>query len=79
MSYVRFGEDGSDVYVFRTMVDGVEMFECCDCSFVGDEAVCPSIRTESAATMVDHLRSHMDGGEVVPPWVLEDLAAGVRS
>jgi hypothetical protein len=79
VSYVRFGEDGSDVYVFRTMVGDVEMFECCWCSFVGEEALSWAFRTVTAATMVDHLRSHVDGGETVPGWVLEDLAAGVPS
>lgn len=79
MSYVRFGEDGSDVYVFRTQVGGVEMFECCGCSFVGDESLSWSFRVVSAAAMVDHLLSHRDGGEVVPQAALDDLAAGVLS
>jgi hypothetical protein len=57
MSYIRFNEDGSDVYVFLNC-DGY--LSCCGCKL--DQAW----QHYSTADMLDHLRAHIGAGHCVP-------------
>lgn len=70
MSYVRFGEKGSDVYVYLD-VDGT--IHCCGCFLLPEDEHCP--RTATAAGMADHLRRHLAAGHVVPSGVIECIEA----
>ncbi|MER5252917.1 hypothetical protein [Streptomyces sp. NPDC002855] len=69
MSYARFGQDGSDVYVF---MDVGGYLNCCGCSRVkpGDHA-----HFSSTLGMVDHLRAHIFVGDYVPDYVVPELLA----
>ncbi len=73
MSYARFGEDGSDVYVFC----GGGYLECCACvlrlshrqgpvQFVGDAG-------KACDDMLVHLDAHREQGHVVPERAFEAL------
>jgi hypothetical protein len=64
MSYVRRGEDGSDVYVYMTTAGLI----CC-----GGRPM------TSTAAMVGHLRRHIAAGECVPPDVIPALEADDES
>jgi hypothetical protein len=85
MSYVRFGEDGSDVYVF-TSATGLD---CCACflqprQWVEDAArpfggylkeVGPHVEQafRSNHEMIAHLELHLAAGDRVPDFVLTPL------
>jgi hypothetical protein len=60
MSYVRMGEDDSDVYVYMTTAGLV----CC-----GGRPM------TSTAAMVAHLEAHIAEGDTVPPGVIPALLA----
>lgn len=64
MSYIRFGELDSQVYVIPTE-DGLE---CCGC-ILG--AAC--YKSRSMREFVQHLLTHEDAGHVVPPSVYWSL------
>lgn len=59
MSYARWGEDGSTVYVFGTG----DRLVCMQCKLLvaGADAV-----TNSAAAMLAHLMFHRQAGHIVP-------------
>jgi hypothetical protein len=68
MSYARFGQDGSDVYVIaaeRGMI-------CCMCALAVDnqDVICPNART-----MMAHLSYHARNGHHVPDACLARLRA----
>jgi hypothetical protein len=60
MSWVRFGTEGSAVYVYDH-VDGY--IECCQCLFGGD------FKAKDEIEMIAHLRKHQAAGHHVPDWV----------
>jgi hypothetical protein len=62
VSYCRFGEDGSDVYVIR---DWSGHLVC----YCGDEEG----QQETETGMLNHLLSHMGRGEKVPTRALDRL------
>lgn len=70
MSYARFGEEGSDVYVFLTDVRGEEKYQCCACFLLQDSS---SVYTDSAQDMIDHLEYHVEQGHTVPARAFEEL------
>ena len=65
MSYIRFGEDGSDVYVFGS-ARGIECFGC---------TLVSGFAAGSTQAMVDHLQAHRAAGDTVPDYVIPDLRA----
>lgn len=68
MSFIRFGEHGSSVYVYQGHVTGWgEVLVCCGC--FGDGGA-----YETAAEMIAHLREHQRRGDVVPGHIFEGLA-----
>lgn len=67
MSYVRLGEEGSDVYVFLSCYGRLE---CCGCCLFGITAF-----TTTTAAMFEHLREHRRAGHVVPDSTFERLDA----
>jgi hypothetical protein len=85
MSYIRFGEDGSDVYVFTSST----ALECCACvlqprEWVADAAhpfggylkeVGPHVQQEFATNdaMIAHLELHVAAGDCVPGHVFTRL------
>lgn len=86
MSYVRFAEDGSDVYVIET----VECLECVFCSLqeyekVEDPSNVPfgfrlrpvgvQNRFTTTAGMLEHLAAHRAAGHTVPESAFAELRA----
>lgn len=68
MSFIRFGEHGSTVYVYAGAVTGWgEVLICCGC--FGDAGA-----YETAAEMIAHLRAHQAHGDVVPEHIFPGLA-----
>lgn len=57
MSYVRQGQDGSDVYVI-----GSDAYECCGCASF-----------QTAENMLIHLHRHRANGDCVPEYVFTRL------
>ncbi|MFD4474624.1 hypothetical protein ACFWPU_00705 [Streptomyces sp. NPDC058471] len=72
MSYARFGEGGSDVYVYMHVW---RHLECCWCRLVADERPFASFKARSTQEMVDHLQEHVDAGDDVPSHVIPELLA----
>jgi len=70
VSFIRFGERGSDVYVFESTSS---VYECCDCDL--DPRRDRRHHTPSAAAMAEHLREHLRAGDVVPDGVIEAVLA----
>lgn len=64
MSFVRFGEDGSDVYIYDDIHFGLY---CCGCDL--EEAVCG----EDYGAMLQHISLHRENGDFVPEYVDEQL------
>ena len=64
MSYVRFGWDGSDVYVFDSCSGRIE---CCGCRF-GNAFNC-GVPEE----MIAHLATHRRAGHFVPEYAITNL------
>lgn len=71
MSYVRFGEGGSDVYVYPSS-SGIE---CCGCRFPADRD--PTFTSRQKA--IDHLVAHQEAGHTVPDYVIERLRQEIES
>ena len=67
MSYVRWGQDGSDVYVYASCA---HEFHCVECPRLGD-----GVRLGSAREMVDHLELDRAGGFSVPQAAIDRLRA----
>jgi len=67
MSYVRWGADGSDIYVYADC-DGYFRC-CCDTGKDGSDDFKTTLRSE----MVKHMDSHVKNNQHVPPWVFEDM------
>lgn len=70
MAFVRFGEQGSDVYVYESTEGG---FECCRCDLVGGSFV-----AADQAGMVAHLLAHRAAGGTVPQLALDALRAEIE-
>lgn len=68
VSYARFGQDGSDVYVYMSVRGHLE---CCGCIRATSGDVCP--RADSTEEMVTHLQQHIEHGDTVPDYVIPDL------
>ncbi len=66
MSYVRWGENDSDVYVFEDVNGGVT---CCGC----DDG-----QNLSAEEMGRHLSWHIAQGDEVPVGVIEAVRIGIE-
>lgn len=69
MSYVRFTEEGSDVYIYED-VRGFVI--CCGCIFGGPEPA-DDFRTTVLDDMLAHVKRHRDAEHHVPAWVDADL------
>lgn len=65
MSHVRWGVDGSDVYVYDDVNGKVA---CCGCLLGG-----ASRYFVTHAELALHLREHEAAGHQVPAWVYDDL------
>lgn len=75
MSYVRFGADGSDVYVFHCA--SADVIECCGCAITPSPAPNPAYARRSE--VINHLLEHQHAGHVVPRWVLEGLWEEIKT
>lgn len=72
MSYARWGEDGSQVYVYRSG----DAFTCRECTLppiIGADFV-----TETREGMHAHLRQHVAAGHEVPPGAFRRLEEEMR-
>lgn len=72
MSYARWGQNGSNVYVFGSTYEGRDVIVCCGCLLVEDED--GSARFDTPDEMLTHLERHLRAGHVVPPRCLLRLA-----
>lgn len=59
MAYARFGQFGSDVYVYEHIDGGLH---CCGCSLGAGDC----FSTDTGAAMIGHLREHQRAGDHVP-------------
>ncbi len=66
MSVVRWGVDGSDVYVFYN-TNG--MIECCGCDLHDAKVL-----EDETIRFWAHLKRHVERGDCVPEWVLDEFA-----
>jgi hypothetical protein len=66
MSFVRWGEQNSDVYVYG----GADFLRCCVCG-VQDDGL--DFKTLSYQEMIDHLKEHRRVGHVVPESAFKNL------
>lgn len=70
MAYVRFGEDGSDVYVYADVNGGIS---CVACALpVGSH----TYADETA--IISHLREHIAVRHCVPAYVIQRVLDGER-
>lgn len=60
MSYARFGEHGSHVYVFENWSRGLV---CCGCAL--DDGYPGTFNTDDTNTFLAHLRRHSESGHIV--------------
>ena len=67
MSYVRFTEAGSHVYVFLSVHGSLE---CCGCS-LAEDGIATNVKT--VGEMLAHLDAHRAAGDVVPRFVDERI------
>lgn len=70
MSYVRFNQDGSEVYLYGSDSGIV----CCGCKLEED-----GWATLSPKDMLEHLRQHVKAKHVVPGWLFELIKEEVKS
>ncbi len=63
MSLVRWGQDGSSVYVYNDA--GTNKIRCC-CT--------PSFLCDTDSGMKAHLIGHKKKGDTIPPWVFKILS-----
>jgi hypothetical protein len=65
MSFVRWGQDQSDVYVYAGELVGTgPVLVCCGCA----------VFAPTAADMLAHLQRHTDAGDTVPAYLAPVLA-----
>jgi len=69
MSIVRWGVDGSDVYIY-SVEEGI--WECCACKAPGAKENFRGNEVE----MLTHLDNHRKKGDCVPDWVDEYFKEG---
>lgn len=75
MSFVRLGQDSSQVYIFDH-VDGYVV--CCFCAFTpwdadAERIARPDFHTTDLDAMLAHIAEHRAAGHVVPDWVDQRL------
>jgi hypothetical protein len=75
MSYSRWGQDGSSVYVFLN-TNGY--LECCGCGLHADPSKSLDERefgfyTLRTSKMISHLHEHIKAGECVPEYCIDRL------
>jgi hypothetical protein len=88
MSYARFGQDGSDVYVFLTSRNSSEALECCACNLIEPEKLEHPFTdmfgftheyegtfffANTAREMIDHLIEHRAAGHTVNDDTISDI------
>lgn len=66
MSFVRFGVEGSQVYIFE---EAGETKVCCGCALTPGVGWPEFFRTHDLAAMLAHVAEHRAAGHVVPDWV----------
>lgn len=69
MSFVRFGTDGSAVYIYDDTVEGLT---CCGCILTDPW---PAFGDDGHAAMLAHIAEHRAAGHRVPAWVDDALRA----
>lgn len=71
MSYVRWGWENSDVYIFGgTYGEGENFIECCGCPLNGDFEF---IRFTNYGDLLRHIDDHRGAGDHVPRFVDERI------
>jgi hypothetical protein len=67
MSYCRFGQDDSDIYLFDHVAG---YFECCGCS-LGKDGM--STQMSTIPEVLRHLNKHIEKGDLVPEYAFDRL------
>ena len=75
MSIVRWGSDGSDLYIYQTI--GTEIV-CCGCLLMAEEPFSDGIgrlsfTCDSFDKMISHVQEHINAGHTVPDYVIPEL------
>lgn len=78
LSYARFGEDGSDVYVFHSLED---MFLCVGCRIETTETgdMTASFACHTREEMLAHLRAHLVLEHKVPDRAIDRLEREIET
>ena len=64
MSYARYGEDGSDIYLYEDIAGG---YTCALCSLLPKEAGnWSSFHCDTLEEVKEHLEQHVANGDIVP-------------
>jgi len=73
VSLIRWGNDGSHVYVYWS----TRGLECCFCDLEHpgeyEDFTADGTEKEACLKMASHLRAHVTAGEHVPPYVIAAL------
>jgi hypothetical protein len=69
MSYIRFGEDGSDVYIYG---DCNGKICCCGCG-INEADEYRSMYFDKISDLLKHLRKHRRAGQCVPTSVFKEF------
>lgn len=72
MSFVRFGTDGSQVYIYDDVYQGLR---CCGCALHPDPWGSFAFGDDGHAELLAHLAEHRSAGHVVPDWVDDEIRA----
>lgn len=79
VSFVRFGTDGSQVYIYeinQTDADGRLLKVCHNCALLGGSWLRTGVtnfETSDLTAMLKHLAEHRAAGHRVPDWLDDDL------
>lgn len=72
MSLVRFGEDGSDIYIYNDVRFGLY---CCACPIhdnPDDPYAGKGFGTDKDKLLL-HVNKHIDAGHSVPSWLMHEI------
>lgn len=78
MSYIRWGVEGSSVYIYHSVKGG---WECCACRFAYDYDEEPTGEPSNFATrqeLLVHINKHREHGDHVPRRVDERLLREIK-
>lgn len=81
MSYAKWGQENSDVYLFGGVAhpppDDVHVIVCCGCLLAREDPddwlMSPSLDFGTKEAVLAHLQEHLDAGHTVPGSAIERI------